>query len=124
MMTDFCDFFPASESARRRSGNVQPPSVPSAVRVPIRRTSRRETPSQKSRVECRRPGIVNILNLQQAAMFPDLTSSSQPLLYINKSAWMTFRFGREFTFLVKRDLRRGQKRRHREQVWWTSVHAS
>jgi hypothetical protein len=80
MMTDFGDFFPARDSARKRSGNAHPPTVPIAARVPILRTSRRETPSQKSRVEGRRPAIVNMLKLRRAVVFHENVSSSWRLL--------------------------------------------
>jgi len=72
MMTDFGDLRPESDSARKRSGNAHPPTAPIAASEPILSMSRRETPSQKSRVEWGRPAIVNMLNLRQAAMFYEI----------------------------------------------------
>src|SRR5487761_1607523 len=87
MRTDFGDLQPDGVSARKTSGNVHPPAVPIAASVPILSRSRRERPSQKSRVEWGRQAIVNMHKLRQRC-FQEVALSSWSVLYINKSGWV------------------------------------
>ena len=65
MMTDLADLpCPAFSAACRMEGRDQPPAVPSAVRVPMLSSPRREMPSQKAE-----PGAEGPSSLSMSAGF-------------------------------------------------------
>lgn len=61
MMTDLADLpCPEFSAACRMDGRDQPPAVPSAVRVPMFSSPRREMPSQKAEPEAAGPSSLSI----------------------------------------------------------------